>query len=71
MSSKSPAAERLSIFAKSLAELKADFGSVETAWGEFNRYQRINGDINQNFNDALPSIPIGMASGDWGALASY
>lgn len=71
MSSKSPATERLNVFAESLAELKADFGSLETAWGEFNRYQRINGDINQNFNDALPSIPIGMASGDWGALASY
>lgn len=71
MSSKSPAAERLSIFAESLAELKTNFGSVETAWGEFNRYQRINGDINQNFNDTLPSIPIGMASGEWGALASY
>ena len=71
MSSKSPAKERIEIFANSLADLKRDFGSVETAWGEFNRYQRINGDINQNFNDALPSIPIGMASGDWGALASF
>ena len=71
MSSKSPANERLEIFANSLADLKRDFGSVETAWGEFNRYQRINGDINQNFNDALPSIPIGMASGEWGALASF
>ena len=71
MSSKSPANERLEIFAKSLADLKRDFGSVETAWGEFNRYQRINGDIKQNFNDALPSIPIGMASGEWGALASF
>ena len=71
MSSKSPAKERLEIFANSLADLKRDFGSVETAWGEFNRYQRINGDINQNFNDTLPSIPIGMASGEWGALASF
>ncbi|WP_276364137.1 acylase [Daejeonella sp. H1SJ63] len=71
MSSKSPVNERLKIFAASLADLKKDFGTVETAWGEFNRYQRINGDINQNFSDALPSIPIGMASGEWGALASY
>lgn len=71
MSSKSPAKERLEIFVNSLADLKRDFGSIETAWGEFNRYQRINGDINQNFNDALPSIPIGMASGEWGALASF
>lgn len=71
MSSKSPANERLEIFANSLVNLKRDFGSVEIAWGEFNRYQRINGDINQNFNDSLPSIPIGMASGEWGALASF
>lgn len=71
MSSKSPAKERLEIFTNSLADLKRDFGSVEIAWGEFNRYQRINGDINQNFNDTLPSIPIGMASGEWGALASF
>ncbi len=71
MSSKSLAKERLEIFAQSLTDLKNDFGSIETAWGEFNRYQRINGDINQSFNDSLPSIPIGMASGEWGALASY
>jgi acyl-homoserine lactone acylase PvdQ len=71
ISSKSPAKERLEIFAKSLQDLKQDFGSVEIAWGEFNRYQRNNGDINQNFKDELPSIPIGMASGEWGALASF
>ena len=71
ISSKSPAKERLEIFAKSLQDLKQDFGSVEIEWGEFNRYQRNNGDINQNFRDELPSIPIGMASGEWGALASF
>jgi acyl-homoserine-lactone acylase len=71
ISSKSSAKERLEIFEESLQELKRDFGSIETAWGEFNRYQRINGDINQNFRDELPSIPIGMASGEWGALASF
>ena len=71
MSSISTVKERLEIFEASLAALKNDFGSVNTAWGEFNRYQRINGDINQEFNDLLPSIPIGMASGEWGALASF
>ena len=71
ISSKSPGNERLEIFEESLKNLKRDFGSVETVWGEFNRYQRINGDINQNFRDELPSIPIGMASGEWGALASF
>lgn len=71
MASKSPAKERIELFSESLNALKNDFGSVNTAWGEFNRYQRIDGDINQKFNDALPSIPIGMASGEWGALASF
>ena len=25
----------------------------------------------QNFNDEKPSLPIGLASGNWGALAAY
>lgn len=49
----------------------SDFGSWRTPWGEINRYQRINGDIKQLFNDSLPSIPVGLAPGYWGALASY
>jgi acyl-homoserine lactone acylase PvdQ len=63
--------ERLRIFAETVAVLKADFGQWDTPWGEVNRYQRINGDINQPFNDAKPSLPIGMASNNWGALASF
>ena len=63
--------ERLVIFQKALIQLKKDFGSWKTPWGEFNRYQRNDGKIAQNFDDAKPSIPVGMASGRWGALASY
>ena len=68
---KSPYKERLDIFKKALTEINKDFGSWKTPWGEINRYQRINGDIRQNFDDSKPSIPIGFASGRWGALASY
>jgi len=71
MSNESSYKERLEIFSQSLKQLEKDFGSQETEWGEFNRYQRINGDIYQSFNDSLPSIPVGMASGFWGALASF
>ena len=67
----SPAKERLSLFRKTLTQLEEDFGSWNTPWGEINRYQRINGDIKQAFNDSLPSVPIGLASGNWGALASF
>jgi acyl-homoserine lactone acylase PvdQ len=63
--------ERLAIFQQSLEKLKADFGSWKTAWGEFNRYQRNDGKIQQDFNDAKPSLAVGMASSSWGALASF
>lgn len=63
--------ERLAIFEQSLKNLKEDFGSWKTPWGEFNRYQRNDGKIFQEFDDSKPSIAVGMASGSWGALASY
>jgi acyl-homoserine lactone acylase PvdQ len=64
-------AERLRIFSETVAMLEADFGQWNTPWSEVNRYQRLNGDIRQPFNDDAPSLPIGMASGRWGALASF
>ncbi len=67
----SPETERLEIFSEVLLKLTDDFGSWEIPWGEINRYQRLNGDIRQAFNDALPSMPVGYASGRWGALAAY
>ena len=67
----SPEQERLALFSQTISQLEADFGQWNTPWGEINRFQRINGAIQQPFNDSLPSIPIGMASGNWGALASY
>ena len=67
----SPFAERLQIFAATVAELAADFGNWNTPWGAINRFQRITGDIEQPFDDDAPSLPVGMASGHWGALASF
>ena len=67
----SPPKERLEIFKKTTTQLTEDFGSWNTPWGEVNRYQRINSDIKQPFNDNLESIPVGLASGRWGALASF
>jgi acyl-homoserine lactone acylase PvdQ len=71
LGSESEDAERLSVFSEVLDSLTADFGTWELPWGEVNRYQRINGDIRQAFDDSKPSIPIGFASGRWGALAAY
>ena len=71
IATQSPPAERLKFLQKTIAQLNEDFGNWQTPWGEINRYQRLNGDINLIFNDDLPSIPVGMASGRWGALAAY
>jgi acyl-homoserine lactone acylase PvdQ len=67
----SPLEERLQIFAATVAELTADFGQWDIPWGEVNRFQRLTGDIDLPFDDDAPSLPIGMASGRWGALASF
>ncbi|MEJ2162340.1 MAG: penicillin acylase family protein [Robiginitalea sp.] len=71
LGNQSPPEERLSVFMGVLEKLEADFGSWEIPWGEVNRYQRLNGEIRQAFDDNQPSIPIGLASGRWGALAAY
>jgi acyl-homoserine lactone acylase PvdQ len=69
--SKSPNGEKRKIFEEVIDQLTADFGTWNIPWGEVNRYQRATGDIRQQFDDIKPSIPIGFASGRWGALAAY
>lgn len=66
-----PATEVLGLFSKTVHGLTDDFGDWNTPWGEVNRYQRLTGDIVQQFDDDAPSLPVGMASGRWGALASF
>ncbi len=68
---KSPEKERLTVFTKAVKKLNTDFGTWNTSWGEINRYQRLNGDIRQAFNDSKPSLPVAWASGRWGALAAF
>ena len=69
--SESPLEERLSIFKEVVSQLESDFGNWNIPWGEVNRYQRLNGDIRQAFDDDKSSIPIGLSSGRWGSLAAY
>ncbi len=71
MRTDAPMQERLDQLDEALANLTEDFGSTEVPWGEVNRYQRLDGSIDQQFDDSKPSIPVGMASGRYGALASF
>lgn len=63
--------DRLSVFSATLLQLTEAFGTWNTPWGEINRYQRITGDIDHPHSDNAPSLPVGMASSRWGALASF
>ena len=67
----SPLEERLEVFSLTVQKMNEDFGTWNTPWGEINRLQRLNGDIKQTFDDSKPSTAVGMASGNWGALASF
>lgn len=63
--------EKVKYLSQSLADIERDFGSWNTPWGEVNRFQRLTGDIDLGFDDNAPSLPVGLASGRWGALAAY
>ena len=67
----SPSAEKLDLFKSTLNYLDETFGTWNLPWGDVNRYQRLNSAIRQKFDDNKPSIPVGFASGRWGALAAY
>jgi acyl-homoserine-lactone acylase len=64
-------AERLDALGSALALLQRDFGRWQIDWGEVNRFQRLTDDIVQPFDDAKPSLPVGFAPSQWGALASF
>jgi acyl-homoserine-lactone acylase len=63
--------ERLEALARASARLQADFGSWQTPWGEINRFQRISGDIRQQYDDSKPSYPVPFTSANWGSLAAF
>jgi len=64
-------AERLDALVAAIAKLRQDFGRWQVEWGEINRFQRLTDDIAQPFDDARPSLPVGFAPSQWGALASF
>lgn len=54
-----------------ISELKLKFGTWEIQWGTINRFQRPNGDINLQFNDAAESLPVAFGPAIWGSLPAY
>ena len=67
--SKSPNSEKLQIFEAVIDKLTDDFGTWEMAWGEVNRYQRLNGDIRQEFDDTKPKYPDRFCQWSMGSIS--
>lgn len=63
--------EILMVLEQTIMQMEEDFGTWNTAWGEINRFQRLSGEIDLQYDDAAPYVQIGLASGNWGALAAY
>ena len=63
--------QRLHALLEASDRLEKDFGSWGTAWGEINRFQRLDDSIEPHFDDSKPSIPIPFVSSRWGSLASF
>jgi len=62
------AIERMRLLSETLTDIQKRFGSWRTAWGEVNRYQR---PALGNFDDAMPSLPVGLAAATFGSLPSF
>ncbi|MEO7768263.1 MAG: penicillin acylase family protein, partial [Ferruginibacter sp.] len=54
-----------------LDDLIKKHGKWQIPWGDINRYQRLSGDLNQQYDDSKASVPVGFASALWGMLPSY
>jgi acyl-homoserine-lactone acylase len=63
--------EQLDALARASSKLEQDFGSWQTPWGDINRFQRLSGAVDQQYDDSKPSCPVGFASANWGSLASF
>jgi len=63
--------ERLNALAAAVDNLRRAFGQWQTPWGDANRFQRMTDDVIQPFDDAKPSLAVGFAPAQWGALASF
>ena len=71
MADRSTPAQTLAALDEAVDRLTRDFGTWKTAWGEINRFQRIDDTIVQHFDDAGPSLSVPFASAQWGSLASF
>jgi acyl-homoserine-lactone acylase len=71
IATKVPPEQLLQSLAAASDRLTSDFGTWKTPWGDINRFQRLDDDIESHFDDSKPSIPVMFTSSLWGSLASF
>jgi acyl-homoserine-lactone acylase len=71
VASKVPPDQLLQSLAAGSDRLTSDFGTWKTPWGDINRFQRLDDNIDARFDDSKPSIPVMFTSSLWGSLASF
>jgi acyl-homoserine lactone acylase PvdQ len=54
-----------------IGDLTKKFDTWQKPWGEINRFQRLNGELSEKYDDAQPSIPCGFTASTWGCLPSF
>lgn len=71
IAAKVDAPTRLAALSAAVDRLERDFGTWRTAWGQINRFQRLDDALRPHFDDARPSTPVPFTSAQWGSLASF
>jgi len=71
LTSRTTPGQKLAALGEAVDRLTSDFGDWRVPWGEINRFQRVNDDIDPRFSDTEPSIPVPFTSSQWGSLASF
>ncbi|MBS1602128.1 MAG: penicillin acylase family protein [Bacteroidetes bacterium] len=67
----STAAQKTGELSAVINELKKQYGTWRVNWGDRCRYQRLTGKIVETYDDAKPSLAVGLAPSSFGALPSY
>ena len=63
--------ELLATFRSAINRLQQNHGKWQVPWGDINRFQRLNGEIKLQYDDAQSSLPVGFVGSEWGMLPSY
>jgi acyl-homoserine lactone acylase PvdQ len=63
--------EQLGTLTSLLESLQKGFGTWKVAWGDINRFQRLNGYAEGTFDNTRPSMPVGFGPSYLGSLPSF